>query len=142
MPAFRRPGPSAMAMIPSSLCPWLRLPQRTQSVNRYAARRDREIRPPRADIAPMAWSPARTLPLIAACAAVVNRLAAITAGDPLAVTPDDHRLKETLMLEATRHPAGHRHGCLGVGRRRRPEQRRKQQGQDQPNHRPAHAPLP
>ena len=65
-----------------------------QSVDPHAARRERKIRPPDADIDPFAWpAPARALPLIGAGAAAEDRLAAVAARDPLAVAPDKRGLQ-------------------------------------------------
>jgi hypothetical protein len=73
---------------------------------------------------------------------VEDRLAAIAAGDPLAVAPHDHRLHQSLMLECAYNITGRRGACLGVARRASAEQGRKQHGKHQPNQRFAHAPLP
>jgi hypothetical protein len=51
-------------------------------------------------------------------------------------------LRQRLALESTRGTAGHCGACLGVARRASAEQGPKQQGQDEPNRRFAHAPLP
>jgi hypothetical protein len=64
---------------------------------------------------------------------MIDRLAAVAAGNPLAIAPDENRLDQSLMLECARDAAGHRGTGLGVARRRHAEHGRKQQGKDQPN---------
>jgi hypothetical protein len=63
---------------------------------------------------------------------MIDGLAAVAAGDPLAIAPDKNRLHQSLMLECVGDTAGDR-GGLGVARLRHAEYGRKQQGKDQPN---------
>ena len=112
------------------------------SINRHPARRERDIRPPDAYVGPLARSAPGALPLIGARPAAIHRLAAIASRNPLAIAPDTHRLYQRLMLESARGAACHCSAGLGVTRLDNAKQGSKQQDQDEPNRRFAHAPLP
>jgi hypothetical protein len=82
-----------------------------------AARKHPDIRSPHADVAPFA-SATLADPFVLARAAAIDRAAAGTPGDPLAILPDPHGCKERLVLEGAsdraKRPCPHlacRQGC-------------------------------
>ena len=97
---------------------------------RHAARARAEDTAPTRRYCPMARPAPRALALIAARAAVIDGAAAVAAGDPLAIAPDENRLHQSFDAGARRP---RRRPSRRLPWRRWPGQRRagrKQQGKD------------